>query len=144
MTFLGQKLQKRISSPTTEVQIFIVQVFYIQIRVVQGLAILQKKYQIKSAVVFFHPKYKMPIGNTFLIIISLGLGQSESTTSLKIFNFFTSDLVPINKSYTYIYNIKFDVNSDRPVKKHWKKKSLETDPIALYYCPWVQRWSRKI
>ena len=43
MTFLGQKLQKRIFSPTTEVQIRIVQVINIQIRVVQGLAILQKK-----------------------------------------------------------------------------------------------------
>ena len=40
---LGQKQQKRIFSPTTEVQIRIVQVFNIQIRVVQGLAILQKK-----------------------------------------------------------------------------------------------------
>ena len=71
-------------------------------------------------------------------------GQSESTPSLETLNFFTSHLVPINKSYTYIYNSKLDVDSDRPVKKNWKKKSLETDPIALYYCPWVQRWSRKI
>ena len=78
MTFLGQKLQKRIFSPTTEVQIRIVQVINIQIRVVQGLAILQKKISNQKRGCFFHPKYKMPIGNTFLIIIiSLGLGHDQ-------------------------------------------------------------------
>ena len=68
--------------------------FNIQIRVVQGFAILQKKYQIKSAVVFSSEVQnadRQHFSHHHIFGTGSGPvgGQSESTASLEIFIFFS-------------------------------------------------------